>query len=286
MPSETPGHDLDDGAKLETIRIFTSRESADIAAANLRAHGIQCWINTDDGGGMLPNLAAPEGVRLLVQASEAQTAGSLLEEQSLPDISGPAESEVDVQTPEANVPRRSWAPGQILLGIVVGVLLCLFYQWGIRRGISTHYHHAQNGKPDEKWVYRDGYLTEFIRDRNHDGAWDQWAYYEHGRVVRSELDNNFDGKPDETWFYSNGIVVRMEKDRDFNGTPDEFCTYKNGIIDYAEIRPNGALFPTQRQLYQNGVLVEILRNPNGSGGFKESVRYDPFLNPISTNKLE
>jgi len=96
---------------------------------------------------------------------------------------------------------------------------------------------------------------------------------------------NFDGKPDETWTYSNGVVVKMEKDTDFNGTPDEFCTYKHGVVQQVDIRPNGAKYATQRQLYQNGVLVEILRGGDASGNFNEVVRYDPFFNPISTNKL-
>jgi hypothetical protein len=37
-------------------------------------------INADDGGGMLPNLAAPGGVRLLVRASDATAALALLAE--------------------------------------------------------------------------------------------------------------------------------------------------------------------------------------------------------------
>jgi hypothetical protein len=52
-----------------------------------------------------------------------------------------------------------------------------------------------------------------------------------------------------------------------------------------DIRPNGAKFATKRELYQNGVLVEVLENSDGKGNFKEAVRYDPFLNPVSTNKL-
>jgi hypothetical protein len=166
------------------------------------------------------------------------------------------------------------------------------YLWCVHRDLfnemlgGVHYRYGQNGKPDEAWVYHDGHLDKMMRDRNHDGAWDEWAYYEHGRIVRSEWDNNFDGKPDETCTYSNGTLVAMEKDRDFNGTPDEYCTYTNGILDQVDVRPNGALFPTQRQLYRNGIVVEVLKDPDGSGGFRESVRYDPFFNPVSTNKLE
>jgi hypothetical protein len=102
--------------------------------------------------------------------------------------------------------------------------------------------------------------------------------------VSAKSDDNFDGKPDETWTYANGLTVAMERDTDFNGIPDEFCTYKYGVIQQMDIRPNGAKFATQRMLYQNGVLTEILRGGDAAGNFKEAVRYDPFANPISTNK--
>src|ERR1035441_9096624 len=78
MASETPNGGRHEDVKTETICISTSHEAANLAAANLQAHGIRCWINADDGGGMLPNLAAPGGVRLLVQASDSAAARALL----------------------------------------------------------------------------------------------------------------------------------------------------------------------------------------------------------------
>jgi hypothetical protein len=185
-----------------------------------------------------------------------------------------------------DVQRKIFAPFQIFVGIVCGALICLLYQWFGQRGDKTHYHYTSGGLADEAWVYRDGHVVEFLRDRNLDGAWDHWTYYENGRVVRSVDDNNFDGKPDETWTYSNGTVVRMEKDTDFNGTPDMFCTYKYGVVQQVDYLPNGAKFASRRELYQNGVLVEILSGGDAGGKFKEAVRYDPFANPISTNKSQ
>jgi hypothetical protein len=285
MASETPNGGLHDDVKTETIRIFTSHEAANLAAANLQAHGIRCWINADDGGGMLPNLAAPGGVRLLVQASDSAAAGALLAD-PIPaaEIPDQNETEAGIPPPAMAAPRKTFAPGQIFIGIVAGVLLCLLYQWYSQPGTTTHYHYTQKGNADEAWVYRDGHLLEIMRDRNLDGAWDRWTYYEHGQLARSEDDNNFDGKPDETWTYSNGTLVKMEKDTDFNGTPDMFCTYKYGVVQQVDIMPNGAKFATVRELFKNGVLVEILRGGDAEGNFNEAVRYDPFFNPISTNK--
>ena len=68
-----------DAAKTEIIHVFTNHEAAELAAANLQAHGIESWITCDDGGGMMPYLTLPEGVRLLVQSSDAEAARALLE---------------------------------------------------------------------------------------------------------------------------------------------------------------------------------------------------------------
>jgi hypothetical protein len=284
MASETPDGGFHDGVKTETIRIFASREDADLAAANLQAHGIRCWINTDDGGGMLPNLTAPGGVHLLVQASDSAAGIALLANPIPPaEIPNQNESEPALPFPARAAPRKAFAPGQFFVGIVAGVVLCLLYQSYNQRGTKTRYHHNENSVNDEAWVYRDGHLVEFMKDRNLDGAWDHWTHYKDGQMALVEDDNNFDGKPDETWTYSHGALLKMEKDTDFNGTPDMFCTYKYGVIQQVDYRPNGAKFATQRQLYQNGVLVEILRRADANGNFNEAVRYDPFFNPISTN---
>lgn len=175
------------------------------------------------------------------------------------------------------------ALGQILFGIVIGVILCLLYQWTNRPGTTTHYHYIKDGKQDEAWVYHDGHLAEHLQDRNLDGVWDYWAYHEYGNVVRSELDNNFDGKPDETWTCSKGDLVSMQKDTDFNGKPDEFCTYKFHIVQQMEMKPNGTKYTTEREIFKDEVLMEIWRGGDSKGNFKEVVRYDPFLNPISAN---
>jgi antitoxin component YwqK of YwqJK toxin-antitoxin module len=286
MALDTHHEEHDDGVKAETIRIFASHEEANLAATKLQAHGIHCWITSDDGGGVLPYLTAPGGVRLMVQASDAATAGALLGE-TIPAGETPAleKTEPDLPVRDSPAPQKRFAPWQMFIGIVVGVLLCLVYQQHSRPRTETYYHYTAEGKADEAWVYRDGHLEEIMKDRNRDGAWDDWTYYENGKIVRLQRDNNFDGVPDETWTYSNGTVVTKEKDTDFNGLPDEFCTYKDELIQQVEIRPNGAKFATQRELYKNGVLVEILRGGDGKGNFTEEVRYDPFFEAISTNKV-
>jgi hypothetical protein len=283
MASEPANGGLHDEVKTVTIRTFGSHEAAELAVANLEAHGIECWVNADDCGGMYPNLTAAGGVRLLVRASVAEAAIALLNAQASPAEINQIETEAVASSPPETVPLKKLAWGQILFGIVIGVILCLLYQWANNLGTKTHYHYTADGRRDKVWVYRDGHPIEFFKDRNLDGIWDEWTYYEYGQAVRSEVDNNFDGKPDKFWTYSNGSPATLEQDTDFNGIPDEFYIFKYGVLQQEDIRPNGAKFAAQRWIYQNGVLVEIWRGGDSNGHFEEVVRYDPFFNPISTN---
>ena len=283
MASESDNDRFHDEVKSVTIRTFTSHDAGNIARSNLEAHGIECWINSEDASGMLPSLTAPGGVRLSVHASDAEAAIALLNTQASPAEINQIETESNVTSSSKNVPRKKLAFVQILIGIVVGVILCLFYQWSSKLGKKTYYNYTDDGKCDEAWIYRDGHLIEHLEDRNLDGAWDHWVYYEHGRMVRSELDNNFDGKADVFWTFSGDRMDTLQKDNDFNGVPDEFCTYKYGMLQQMDVRHDGAKFTTQRWIYQNGVLAEIWRGGDSDGHFKEVVRYDPFFNPISTN---
>jgi hypothetical protein len=187
------------------------------------------------------------------------------------------------------------AIGQIVLGAVVGIII------GVLAGIFvrvppptpptpvakprlTHYHYAPNGMKDEEWRYQKGRLASHNIDRNLDGTYDYWAFYDtEGGVERVEEDNNFDGKADAFWTYSNGDIVGMQKDTDFNGVPDEFCTYKSHLVQEVDVRPNGSLFSTCREFLSNGVVTEIWYGGDSNGNFKEKVVYDPFFNPIHTN---
>jgi len=63
---------------LAVLKVFSTAQAADVAAATLRANGIDCTIMADDGGGMLLNLQVSEGVRVLVPADRLSEARELL----------------------------------------------------------------------------------------------------------------------------------------------------------------------------------------------------------------
>jgi hypothetical protein len=283
MASEPSDDDFHDEVRTVTIRIFSSHDAAELARSNLEAHGIECWVNADDCGGWYTNLTAPGGVRLLIRASDVEAAIALLDAQASPVEINQTETEAVIAAPPETVPLKKLAWVQILVGIVMGVILCLLYQSTSNFGVKTYYHHI-HGKVNEKWTYRNGYVAEFSEDRNLDGVMDYWVHYdEYGRESGAEYDNNFDGKADEWWTFSNDGTETLQKDNDFNGIPDEFCVYKNRIVQQVDMKPNGSKFTTTREIFQNGVLTEILRGGDSNGNFKEDVHYDPFFNPISPN---
>ena len=63
---------------LAVLKVFSTAQAADVAAATLRANGIDCTIVADDGGGMLLNFQATEGVRVCVAANRLEDARELL----------------------------------------------------------------------------------------------------------------------------------------------------------------------------------------------------------------
>jgi len=177
------------------------------------------------------------------------------------------------------------------VGILLGVLAAYFIRprplalpTAPARARTTHYHYTENGMKDERWVYKEGRLFSHDIDRNLDGDFDYWAYYDNaGYVIRVEEDDNFDGKPDEFWRYSNGEITGMEKDTDFNGVPDEFYAYRFHLPVQEDIRPNGSRFTTTRILLSNGIVTEIWRGGDSNGNFREKIAYDHFFNPLQTN---
>ena len=274
-----------DEFKIVTIEIFGSKSVADNAAAKLEAFGIECWIKADDAGGMYPSLTLSGGVRLQVRSKDAERAVDVLKTESpLPETFS-SEATTENVPSEKPSPKFKLAIGQILVSIVIGVLLTLFYQWGEKQGTKTFYHHTANGQTDEMWIYKDGQIAEYRQDRNLDGKWDHRVYYEHGRAVRSQNNNDFGSKPNQWWTFSDDGTDTLQSDTDYNGVPDEFCIFKNQITQELEIRPNGSKFAITKERFSNGVLTEIWRGGDSNGKFKEVIKYDPFFNPISTNSF-
>ena len=61
------------------LKTFANVEAARVTLAKLQANGIHGSIESNDGGGVLPFLQVPEGVRLFVPSSQFDEAMELLD---------------------------------------------------------------------------------------------------------------------------------------------------------------------------------------------------------------
>ena len=65
--------------EMVNIAVFTSAPEAAIARGKLAEAGIESMVSIDDAGGMIPSLQIGQGVRLYVNAEDADKAQALLE---------------------------------------------------------------------------------------------------------------------------------------------------------------------------------------------------------------
>lgn len=273
-------------ADVVELRIFSDSTSAEMARASLEARGIECWLTSDDCGGMLSGMDAVRGIKLLVRRADIEAAKALLAADSAVPSQPPAtEPESTLASAKASSPRIKLSLPQLITGVVAGVLLCLLYQWTSRFGTRTYrYDSDGDGKSDEISVFRNGHLIEQSFDRNFDGMLDSWNHYD-SAVKRnlSSADDNFDGVADVRWNYTDGVLTSSSADTDFNGTPDVTHTFKHDLVVQSDWRPNGTNIITLRQFFRHGVLTEESRDINMDGSFDVTIRYDAFQNVIQSN---
>jgi hypothetical protein len=267
------------------LRTFSSLTAAESAAATLTAHGIQCWIKTDDCGGMLPSLTAPGGVRLLAGSLDVEAAKALLDSRPTAEEVVALDEAASATSPPDSAPHVRLSLWQITAGIVVGILLCLLYQWTANLGIKTYrYDLDGDGKTDEVAVFQNGRCIEQSFDRNFDGLLDSWNYFDGAlRRTVSKEDNNFDGVADLTWNYSNGLPVSSSMDTDFNGRPDVTTLFLYDLPKQTDWQPNSTNIVTRREFFRNGVLFEEWLDTNMDGLFDSTNQFDAFQNPLGTN---
>ncbi len=65
--------------KMVNIAVFSSAPEAAIVRGKLAEAGIESMVLMDDAGGMIPSLQIGQGVRLYVNAEDAEVAQALLE---------------------------------------------------------------------------------------------------------------------------------------------------------------------------------------------------------------
>jgi len=64
--------------EMVNIAVFSNAAEAAIVRGRLAEAGIESMVSMDDAGGMIPSLQLATGVRLFVQAEDAEEAQALL----------------------------------------------------------------------------------------------------------------------------------------------------------------------------------------------------------------
>jgi hypothetical protein len=272
-------------ADATVLQIFPNTTAAEFAASQLRVQGIECWISSDDGGGMYPPFGT---IKLLVAPADAERAREFLTQSIvLPDL--PSEqTQVAESKSETAPPHRVYKFNSgMLVGIFVGALLHFGYTY-FKEHLNgpAMYDADRDGVPDQEIVWRNGKAIEQRFDRNGDNRFDYWVFFQNDRAVRCEWDDDFDGRVDGWLTYSShSFPSRTESDTDNNGNPDVIYRFTNGILAQADWKPNGTNVVLLRQLFRHGVLKEQLRDSDGDGAFDVSVAFNAFNTPIATNYL-
>ena len=65
-------------SELVVVRTFSDQFAADVAKSALDAVGIECFIKSDDAGGMRPGMWVGNGVQLVVRAEDVERANEIL----------------------------------------------------------------------------------------------------------------------------------------------------------------------------------------------------------------
>src|SRR6266545_4253697 len=99
MPSPDSQGEPGRTASSIVVRTFSTLEAADVAAGNLKARGIQCWLQADDCGGMIAAMDCVRGVKLFVRTEDFDAAQTLLDAPPVEAVSAVESADDTTRTP-------------------------------------------------------------------------------------------------------------------------------------------------------------------------------------------
>jgi len=121
------GHDEEETTILAT---YTTRRDAEVAREYLNDTGIRAFVQSDDAGGMHPQMQRPNGVKLVGMSGTAREARSLLETAGLLPDDGRRPDGEDALADEADDLTFSLNGTAGLLGALAVLLLLLLFLFG------------------------------------------------------------------------------------------------------------------------------------------------------------
>jgi antitoxin component YwqK of YwqJK toxin-antitoxin module len=143
-----------------------------------------------------------------------------------------------------------------------------------------------DGSPDAELHYeKEGTIIRAQHDRNFDGTWDYFEWFDKGAITRAEADDDFNGRIDSWLTYKSGNLHQTKFDLDAEGTPDIVSYHRYGVIQASVCCPNGSTNHVRVELYKNGVPQSIYRDADGDGLLEELINYDQFGNELRREKV-
>ena len=174
--------------------------------------------------------------------------------------------------------RKSKSSG-VGIGIFIGLLIgvgttFLVYNTPVTiDGIDYN----DDGKLDEKWVYRDNRISRIEIDRNLDGSVDNVHFYNHkGRIYKTETDDDFDGVFEGRLTYKRGNPEIQTIDSDQDGIVDIKSYSKHGVLTEIEIIGPTPTSPKKKQYFEMYKLISSEFDSNGDGIYDKKYSYDYY----------
>ena len=134
-----------------------------------------------------------------------------------------------------------------------------------------------DGKLDEKWVYRDNRINLIEIDRNLDGSVDAIHKYNHkGRIYKTEADDNFDGVFESTITYKRSNPVLQEIDTNQDGAIDYKTYFTDGVLTEIEILDPISGSARKKQYYKMYKLISSEFDSNGDGVYDKQSTYNYY----------
>jgi len=180
--------------------------------------------------------------------------------------------------PEKVTPPKSKSSG-IGIGLFLGALIgigatFLAYNTPVTLD-GTDYN--DDGKLDEKLVYRDNRLSRIEVDRNLDGSVDTiHKYNRKGIIYKTEADDNFDGIFESTITYERNNPILQESDTDQDGVIDYKAYFTDGVLTETLIFDPDTNQPKKKQYYKMNKLISSEFDSNDDGIYDKKYKYNYY----------